>query len=88
MFVWINYSYDSKQSSKFRIYGETNVKKTCSKTKFEITPLGQEAETMMDEPVGHPSLQRHGPIYIYIYSPGLAQGMSDPDKRESESMLN
>ena len=22
---------------------------------------------MMEEPVGHPGLQRHGPIYIYIY---------------------
>ena len=43
------------------------LKKLARTTKFHITPLGPEAETMMEEPVGHPGLQRHGPIYIHIY---------------------
>ena len=51
----------------FEFMVKLTLKKLARTTKFHITPLGPEAETMMEEPVGHPGLQRHGPIYIYIY---------------------
>ena len=47
------------------IVEKKTLKKLAPTIKFHVTPLGPEAETMMEEPVGHPGLQRHGPIYIY-----------------------
>ena len=51
----------------FEFMVKQTLKTLARTTEFHITPLGPEASTMMEEPVGHPSLQRHGPIYIYIY---------------------
>ena len=54
-------------SWNFKFMVKNTLKKLARTIKFHITPLGPEAGTMMEEPVGHPSLQRHDPIYIYIY---------------------
>ena len=51
----------------FEFMVKTTLKKLARTTKFHITPLGPEAETMMGAPFGHPSRQTPSPIYIYIF---------------------
>ena len=50
----------------FEFMVKQTLKKLARTIKFHITHLGPEAGTMMEEPVGHPGLQRHGLILYRI----------------------